>query len=216
MSEENLTDEPTDEPAGIKRVAARAFSAARTSLSAQAAIAAKATSAARAAWSGNAPAAPDDRDDSVARLEQEVAGEREKSNALAGRVKELEFQIEVLERSYSKQLADAREHSDAVEQEASQLKEALAQTKDELAEVTATRDRLREMMSFDGRRGPRASVPRGPNDNTVNQLLSADDWTDAEAQSRERQFGDKVRGEQERPAEELISPDLVFKADDEA
>lgn len=208
MSVENHTEER----AGLMDIAARAVSAAKATLSAQAA---RASSAARATGRRASSDVPDDRDATIARLEQEVGAERDKTSALLETVKQLEFKLEVLERSYSKQLADARERYSAAESEIAELKARLAETQDELAEVTATRDRLSSMLSFDGRRTPPgASAAEAPDDNTINRLLSEDGWADAEAHKR-RGALETGGPDHEPPAGDLLAPELVFKADDE-
>src|SRR5690606_21473349 len=173
-------EDRTEEHAGLKAIAARAVSAAKATLSAQAARASSAVAGRRASAD-----APDDRDATIARLEQEAGAEREKTNALLATVKDLEVKLEVLERSYAKQLADARERCSAADRELAELKARLAEAQAGLARVIATRDRLRGMLSFDGRRRPRgAGGSQGSDDNTINRLLAEDDWPDAETRKR--------------------------------
>ncbi|MFS8607935.1 MAG: hypothetical protein LOD94_08090, partial [Gammaproteobacteria bacterium] len=171
-----------EEHAGLLGIAARAVSAAKATLSAQAARASSAArAAATAARRSSAADEPDERDATIARLEQELGAEQERSKALLDAVTNLEFRLQVLEKSYSKQLADARERCRAAESELAELRSRLAKTEDELTQVTAMRDRLRDMLSFNGRRTPSgAKSPLGPGDNTINQLLSDGDWNDTE------------------------------------
>src|SRR5690606_15949827 len=60
-----------------------------------------------------AQAAPDELDAARERLERALAEERQKSAALRASVDGLQFKLDVLEKSYAKQLADARQHAEA-------------------------------------------------------------------------------------------------------
>src|SRR5690606_41631551 len=129
----------------------------------------------------------------------------EKTTALLGPVKELGFKLEGLERSYTRQLADTRERCRAAESELADAKRRLAETKNELAEAAATRDRLRGMLSFDGRRAPPgAAASQAPDDNTINRLLSDDGRADAEARERRDtpRLGGQERSEERRVGKE--------------
>src|SRR5690606_18932267 len=99
----------------------RAVEAARTATAATSSTAAKAAAAAKAAVSAASHAPPsshddvhgaDERDEKIARLEQEIEAERARAAELERTVKALEFKLDVLERSYAKQLADARTDGD--------------------------------------------------------------------------------------------------------
>src|SRR5690606_2110539 len=127
--------------------------AATANAAAAKAKAAAATTAGRASVSEDAEP-EDERDETIARLEQEIEAERARSEERAGAVKAFEFKLEILERSYGKQLADARAEGDAAKRELSELKTLLADTTQELKRVTAIKDRLRDMFAFDGRRVP--------------------------------------------------------------
>jgi|SRR5690606_6768184 len=201
-----------EEHAGLLGIAARAVSAARATLSAQAA---RASSAARAATRRSSAAdEPDERDATIARLEQELGAEQERSKALLDAVTNLEFRLQVLEKSYSKQLADARERCRAAESELAELRSRLAKTEDELTQVTAMRDRLRDMLSFNGRRTPSgAKSPLGPGDNTINQLLSDGDWNDTESRKRRGALTDG-EAEHDAPSGDLLDPELVFRVEE--
>jgi len=204
-----------EEHAGLLGIAARAVSAAKATLSAQAARASSAArAAATAARRSSAADEPDERDATIARLEQELGAEQERSKALLDTVKQLEFRLEVLEKSYSKQLADARERCRVAEAELVELKNRLSKTEDELNQVTAMRDRLRDMLSFNGRRTPSGPTnPLDPNDNTINRLLSEGDWNDGES-SKRRDAPRTGDGEHDAPFGDLLPPELVFKSED--
>ena len=59
-----------------------------------------------------APPAPDERDATIERLERTLGEERQNSATLRETVDGLHFKAEVLEKGYSKQLADARLRSE--------------------------------------------------------------------------------------------------------
>lgn len=208
MSEKEKT------PQSLKQFVSRAVAAAQESLAAHVRRAARAGSAARAAWSGKGIAATAEHDETIRRLELEISAERDHVERLNRTVKELQFKLEVMERSYSKQLTDARSHGDALGEELSAVQTQLAATKDELAEVAATRDRLRAMFAFNGRRTPPEMSPNTHPDNTINRLLSDDGWSEAEERSGGRYLEDKIRSAQEAPPEELLAPELVLKLDE--
>jgi hypothetical protein len=62
------------------------------------------------------PPVPDERDAIIKRLEQTIAEERKNSATLRETVDNLRFKTETLERSYAKQLADARQRGTSAEQ----------------------------------------------------------------------------------------------------
>ena len=66
---------------------------------------------------GNTPSPPDERDATIARLERELADERQVSITLRETSEQARFQLQILEKSYSKQLTDARTRADTAERE---------------------------------------------------------------------------------------------------
>lgn len=217
MSEdrEDYEDDATEARWGLKALAARAVEVARTARSATSSAAAKATAAAKAAAS-RAPEpseadadTPDERDEQIARLEHDIGAERARTAELESAVKALEFKLGILEQSYGKQLADARAEGDAAKRELAEVKAQLAETIRELKDVTAHRDRLRDMLSFDGRRIPPELRDRQPGDeDTIARILNAvpdpgEKASDPSAADDEPETGD------------LLSPDLVFDANDD-
>src|SRR5690606_4163507 len=58
---------------------------------------------------GAVGAVGDDRDATIARLEQTLTAEREHSASLTKRIEALEFRLEVQERGYTTQLVDSRQ-----------------------------------------------------------------------------------------------------------
>jgi dGTP triphosphohydrolase len=79
------------------------------------------------------PPVPDERDTLIRRLEQALAEERKNSSTLREAVDDLRFKTETLEKSYAKQLADARQKAATAEQ-------ALAAHKAEVATFGADRE----------------------------------------------------------------------------
>lgn len=208
MSEEFVTEARRR----LKDLAAKAVAAARTAAAAAPAAGAKTPASAEAADDPAADApAPDERDEIIARLERDIEAERTRSAELEGAVKALEFKLDVLERSYAKQLADARADGDRAKRELLQVKAELADTARELKQVAAHRDRLRDMFAFDGRRVPPELRERQPGDeDTIARLLSSADAvpertapTDGPAAADEPEIGD------------LLPPDLVFDPNDD-
>src|SRR5690606_17582151 len=160
------------------------------------------------------PPEPDERDEIIARLEQELESERATTAELERAVKALEFQLDVLERSYGKQLADARADGDAAKEKLTAVAAQLQETDLELRRVTAVRDRLRDMFAFDGRRIPPELRERHPGDeDTIARLLSAapllPEPADDSGSSSSLGPG-KAEGVAETETGELLSPELVF------
>jgi len=203
----------------VARTASAATSATATKAAATANVAAAkakavaATTAGRASASKNAGSA-DKRDETIARLEQEIEAERARAEELAGAAKAFEFKLEILEQSYGKQLADARADVDAAKRELSELKTLLADTRQELKRVTATKDRLHDMFAFDGRQIPPELRDKQPGDeDTIARLLAMantmqDRGSTAGGSSREPPQSEPEAGE-------LLSPELVFDSKDE-
>ena len=204
----------------VARTASAATSATATKAAAAANTAAAKAKAAAATTAGRAPLSKDadsanQRDETIARLEQEIEAERARTEELAGAVKAFEFKLEVLEQSYGKQLADARADGDAAKRELVELKTMLADTTQELKHVTAIKDRLREMFAFDGRRVPPElrDRPSGDEDTIAKLLAMANTMPDrgstADAPSQEPPHSEA------EATGDLLSPELVFGAKDE-
>src|SRR6188472_440518 len=60
-----------------------------------------------------APPQPDERDAAIARLERTVAEERQNAASLREANDALNFKLQIMEKSYAKQLVDARQRMDA-------------------------------------------------------------------------------------------------------
>lgn len=134
----------------------------------------------------------DERDAQVERLERAVAEERERSAALRTTIEELRFKTDILERSYSKQLADARQRGEAAERESADLRARLAEL--EAAHEDVKRQ-LTESASRDGSR-------------TINELIGDAVWVPERRPAGYEE--ETVRAPEETPAEEMIAPDLIF------
>src|SRR6185436_10106326 len=68
----------------------------------------------------------DERDTTIARLERELAEERQVSVTLRETSEQARFQLQILEKSYSKQLGDARTRADTAERDLAEKKARLA------------------------------------------------------------------------------------------
>jgi len=183
-----------------------------------------------------AAAQPDERDATIARLERDLAESREAMAALRADNEALRFKVEILEKSYSKQLADARQRGEVAAKELAghqtRLKELgtggeetlrlLEETRAELHRVTAERNLMREDSARpEGRRQPvgRAGAARSDvadTSSTINALIM-----NAGAQpGRGREpAGDsnlsaRVRDEPSSSSEVMVSPDLIFTEKD--
>jgi hypothetical protein len=179
------------------------------------------------------PDVADERDAAIARLERTLVEERQIASQLREENDALRFKGEVLEKSYSKQLADARQRNEVLQKEldahksrfaelgsgAEDTLRLLADTRAELNRVTADLNLLKAQQ---GRGGgmpaasyrPRETETDDPSSQTINALLSG------AGGARRREGGDsnlhqRVKSEQPAPLEEMVSPDLIFTKDDD-
>jgi chromosome segregation ATPase len=188
--------------------------------------------------------APDERDATIERLERGLAEERQHAATLRGTVEDLRFKMGILEKSYAKQLADARLRAETAERGLAEEKarlsgidgnhentlKLLTETRAQLANVLAERDWQRKQLAQGSRRAQEAPVPNhnaadsgkaavSQGEGTINSLM-ADLSVPRErpsARPEVARLGAQARDEGQAPAEEMISPDLVFpkRGDDE-
>ena len=176
------------------------------------------------------PAMPDERGAIIKRLEQAVAEERQKAQMLRETVDNLQFKSETLEKSYAKQLADARERCAKAEQALAAHNTAIAafgndredtirlltDTRSELEQVKLDRDQLRQQLARGGNKLDRsplttASVDAPLAEGTINQLIANAGWQNKkESASANSHLDAKVSADQDSPPVEMIAPDLVF------
>jgi hypothetical protein len=191
-----------------------------------------------------APSAEDTQKAEIERLEQALAEERQHAATLRATVEDLRFKATILEKSYAKQLADARARAEAAERGLADEKARLAgidsnhentlklltETRGKLAQVTAERDLLLKRPPASGRssdngHSTQRTEPVAPNEHpgtaapenelTINTLMA-----DLSKVVEERRAPPK-RSEkpvEEPPPEDMISADLVFpkKRDEKA
>jgi chromosome segregation ATPase len=185
-----------------------------------------------AAAPATAAAAPDERDLKIERLERALAEEKAHAVTLREGADALKFKLEILEKSYSKQLADTRQRADAATKELTELKAKLAQygtggeetlkkmedMHSDLLNITAERNKLREQLAkADTRRGGgygNKSEPRRPLDessDTINSLITnaGIDAGPEKPRAGDSNTNQRVKLEQ-GPAEIMVSPDLIF------
>jgi DNA repair exonuclease SbcCD ATPase subunit len=178
-------------------------------------------------------AGPKVDDSAIARLEREVAEERENSARLLSEVRELKFKSEILERSYAKQLQDARLRAESAEKALNDQRtrnaeldalrndaiELLSDTQAEIDRLTKERNQLhRQLTSRDGYQVEGAEDEAGENDGggTINTLLNDAGWLKRKKPGEEA----KARAEAEaaaRAAEEaaagnMLDPDTYISA----
>lgn len=168
----------------------------------------------------------DERDAKIARLERALAEEREILAQLRSANEGQKFQLQVLEKSYSKQLADARQRCEAAERELGEHKARLAElgtggedtfkllrdARAELARANAEIERLRAELAArrDGKApGYRRDAETSLADGTINQLMSVSDWVRDRKEAAGGHLHAQVQAEPEAPIE-MIAPELVF------
>lgn len=165
----------------------------------------------------------------VERLERAIEDERQHSASLRSTVNELRFQAEILEKSYSKQLADARqtaeaaqsnvgEHLDRItelESERDAAIQMLADAKAKYDRLDAARNQVHQQLSSSGPSPIAAknkSVELEAEEGTINTLMNDAKWVGEKAPSDEEgsKAETEARAAEEAAEEEMISPDLVF------
>jgi hypothetical protein len=185
------------------------------------------------------PPAPDPRDATIEQLEREVAEQRTLATTLRESLDAATFKAEILEKSYAKQLAEARDKRAAIEAELKEKEEILANlggghehTLRELADAMAVikvlkseRDQLRKQIAQGGFRQPSertAQATRPPlavdetsdGGGTINQLIANAGWAEKKPSVGTGRASAQVEAEPEPAHEEMLSPDLVFTAKD--
>ena len=166
-------------------------------------------------------AAPDVDDSAIARLEREVAEERENSARLLGEIRELKFKSEILERSYAKQLQDARARAESAEKalgdqrtrnaELDALRndaiELLSDTQAEIDRLTKERNQLHRQLT--SKSGYQVEAAGDDDDGgTINTLMNDASWL------KRRKPGEDARLKAEaeaaaRAAEEAAAGDML-------
>lgn len=177
------------------------------------------------------------RDAKIEQLERTLADEREHSARLRSSVNELNFQREILEKSYSKQLEDARTRASAAEERTKEqqlrIEELDGARQDAitlLTEAQAEIDRLSNQRQLqNGQTGAhshqsasRSNRPASIVDSndelsaegTINTLLDDAKWVrDREPDEEARMKAQaEAQAAEEAAQEDMISPDLVFTA----
>jgi hypothetical protein len=183
------------------------------------------------AANGSAPQ-PDPRDAEFARLERAVAEERQNATQLREANGALTFKLEIMEKGYSKQLADARKKMESAVQELATLKaqiaengaggeetrRMLAETRAELSRVKADRNLLKDQASRSG--GPKSVVIRGGDDGDTSSTINAMILGAGNASSRDRAVAtdsnqsQRVRAADDAPSVDMVAPDLIFTKGD--
>jgi hypothetical protein len=179
------------------------------------------------------PNVPDERDAAFARLERTLVEERQIASKLREENDALRFKGEVLEKSYSKQLADARQRNETLQKEldahksrfaelgtgAEDTLRLLADTRAELNRVTADLNMLKAQPGRPGGipaatyRQPKQAESDDASSQTINALLSGPAVRGREP-GGDSNLHQRVKSE--APAvEEMVSPDLIFTKDDD-
>ena len=164
-------------------------------------------------------------DSRIAELEQALDAEKQQSAELRSQVKELSFKLDILERSYSKQLEDQRAVAENAVAKADEQRvrlaeldaaradaiELLTDAKAEIDRLTVERQQLRRKLAADD-----GSYYDGPgeamaDEGTINTLLDDRRWARASEQAAaEQKVEEQKRIAEEEAVEDMISPDLVF------
>jgi DNA repair exonuclease SbcCD ATPase subunit len=191
---------------------------------------------------GDEPPGPDERELKIEQLERAIDEEREHSTTLRKTIEELRFKAEILERSYSKQLDDARQRTQTAESALAELRAQLAEfqgadkdatqllseARAELAKVAAERDRLRKSISSGSSGLPEvtpaadsASALPKSDQMSIDELLEDALWAREQEKINQERRGiePKASRAEESLIEEMIPADLVFSgkaADEEA
>jgi chromosome segregation ATPase len=182
--------------------------------------------------SQTAQSGPDSGETTIERLERELEEQRAAAQSLREALDAVTFKTEILEKSYAKQLAEARDKRTALESELKEKEEILAglgggheHTLRELSDAVAVikvlkadRDELRKRVAQAGFRERGQTKTRAPvrpdADGTINALIANTGWVQKKPGVGAGQATAQVEAEPESPHEEMLSPDLVFTAKD--
>jgi hypothetical protein len=174
---------------------------------------------------GASPPPPaEERDAAAQRLEEALAEERDNAATLRRTNDELRFRAEILEKSYSKQLADARTRMEAAQRELADLKtkqatlgtggedtrRILSDVRAELASMTMERDQLRAQLARrEGRKVVEVAAEEATG--TINALiLGVSTLRERSVPEGGGHLEAKVGPETDSPTEDMIAPELVF------
>lgn len=184
--------------------------------------------------SQTAQSGPDPRDARIERLARELAAERDNLTTVREALDAATFKVAVLEKSYAKQLADARQQLAATEQSLTDKMQVLAaldgghedalralnDARADLKTSSAERDELRKLLAQDGfrERGPKGA--RAPaayaaesaidSDGTINELIKDSLWSAQKTSATGSRHANAKVTEHDAPPEVMIAPDLVF------
>ena len=178
------------------------------------------------------PPTVDERDELIAKLNDQLTDEREAVLELRREIDELRFRNETLETSYAKQLDDARASQAEAEAALAELQgeldevgngedilAQLATAKADLQTVTAERDRLRNRLRQPEKREPdRGPLPTDAGAEidaySIDELLEDAVWAQEQARLDKQKAREAAQAAalEETTTEELVSPDLVFPA----
>jgi hypothetical protein len=189
--------------------------------------------------SQTAQSGSDVRDETIERLERELAEQRDAARTLRESLDAATFKTEILEKSYAKQLTEARDKRTALEIELQEKDEILAglgggheHTLRELSDALTVikvlkreRDQLRKQIAQGGFRQPNERPSRVPlavengdiedtSGSTINTLIANAGWAEKKPGLGAGQATAQVGSEPDAPHEEMIAPDLVFTAKD--
>jgi septal ring factor EnvC (AmiA/AmiB activator) len=179
--------------------------------------------------------ASDPRDATIARLERALAEERALAASLRESLDAATFKVEILEKSYAKQLAEARDKCAALEEALKEKEEILANlggghehTLRELADAVAVikvlkaeRDQLRRQIAQGGFRQRAERVARAappPVEDAscadINELIANAGWAKKKSAVGTGLATAQVEAEPAPPQQEMLPPELVFTSKD--
>ena len=148
----------------------------------------------------------DTQEELTAELEQALAAERERSAKLAHAVKDLRHKAEILEKSYAKQLEDARQRCQAAEDERDELASRVVELEKEL-----TSPRPAHAPGWQAEKGGVDLGFEAP-EGTINALLDDSFWLERKAAGDipGQPVDDIPEPEAEQPDGDMLDPGLVF------
>jgi uncharacterized coiled-coil protein SlyX len=189
--------------------------------------------------SQTAQSGADARDETIERLERELSEQRDAAKGLRESLDAATFKVEILEKSYAKQLTEARDKRAALEVELQEKDQILANlggghehTLRELSDALTVikvlkgeRDQLRKQIAKGGFRQPSERPSRAPlavqtsdiddtSGGTINSLIANAGWAEKKPGVGTGQATAQVGPEPEAPHVEMLAPDLVFTAKD--
>jgi predicted RNase H-like nuclease (RuvC/YqgF family) len=168
----------------------------------------------------------DERDERIKQLERLLAEERANAATLRETLESTRFKAEILEKSYAKQFADARERTTALEKSLAEERAKAAELSTEIESVNSqlegTRSELEHVCADRNLKSRPAYARSGPvrheyveTGGTINELIANPTWARDRDRKEAASHAEEQAAAPESPAGDMLAPELVFTKKDQ-